>query len=101
MDNNIVRSINQGPMGPQGPVKVNHCVMNRESGFEPVVRIYPHTFTTTTTIPSEETSTISGGEETTMPGGGGSMEEEPDFDFDDDPSGQITDDDPTTEDLGD
>jgi len=91
MDKNVVRSINQGPMGPQGPVKVNHCVMNRESGFEPVVRIYPHTFTTTTTIPSEESyidtgeTTDTGAGETTISGGGESMEEESDFDFDDDP----------------
>ena len=58
MDNNVVRTLNEGPMGPQGPVKVNNCIMNKEAGFEPVVRIYPHTW------PEEETDeedTITGG----------------------------------------
>lgn len=43
-DKNVLRSLNQGPMGPQGPVKVNHCIMNQDAGFESVVRIYDHKF---------------------------------------------------------
>lgn len=60
MDNNVVRTLNEGPMGPQGPVKVNNCIMNKEAGFEPVVRIYPHTW------PEEE-----GSGDDSIPGGTG------------------------------
>lgn len=44
MDANVLRSVNEGPMGPQGPTKVNHAIMNQEAGFGPVVRIYDHKF---------------------------------------------------------
>ena len=40
MDANVVRTLNEGPMGPQGPVKVNNCIMNNKAGFTPVVRVY-------------------------------------------------------------
>lgn len=40
MDANVVRTLNEGPMGPQGPVKVNKCIMNNKAGFKPVVRVY-------------------------------------------------------------
>ena len=40
MDANVVRTVNQGPMGPQGPVKVNHCIMNNDAGYKPVVRLF-------------------------------------------------------------
>lgn len=60
MDNNVVRTLNEGPMGPQGPVKVNNCIMNKEAGFEPVVRIYPHTWPEDETTEDEE-DTITGG----------------------------------------
>lgn len=50
MDNNVVRTLNQGPMGPQGPVKVNNCIMNDAAGFEPVVRIYPHKWPQSTDV---------------------------------------------------
>lgn len=44
MDANVLRSLNDGPMGPQGPVKKNYAIMNQEAGFAPVVRIYSHKF---------------------------------------------------------
>lgn len=40
MDANVVRTLNEGPMGPQGPVKVNHCIMNNAAGYGPVVRMF-------------------------------------------------------------
>lgn len=40
MDANVVRTLNEGPMGPQGPVKINNCIMNNKAGFTPVVRVY-------------------------------------------------------------
>lgn len=40
MDANVVRTLNEGPMGPQGPVKVNHCIMNKAAAYGPVVRLF-------------------------------------------------------------
>lgn len=39
-DKFIVRSVNSGPMGPQGPVKKNVTIMNNESGIKYPARRY-------------------------------------------------------------
>ena len=60
MDANVIRTLNQGPMGPQGPVKVNHCIMNQEAGFEPVARIYSHKYedSETTVTPTDSGTSV-------------------------------------------
>ena len=73
MDANVVRTLNQGPMGPQGPVKKNYCIMNQEAGFEPVVRIYDHKFKEDSSDTSDDS--IAGAGEATLDGGGESMDE--------------------------
>ena len=39
-DKFIVRTVNTGPMGPQGPVKKNVTIMNNESGIKYPARRY-------------------------------------------------------------
>jgi len=83
MDANVVRTLNEGPMGPQGPVKVNNCIMNNKAGFTPVVRVYnlenfmpeeeePEEGGDDTVTGGEGSDTLSGGDSTdTVTGGSG------------------------------
>lgn len=48
MDKKVLQSLNDGPMGPQGPVKVNYTPQNREANFQPVFKIYSHEYPTET-----------------------------------------------------
>lgn len=93
MDENVVRTVNEGPMGPQGPVKVNHCIMNNKAGYKPVVRLFnleniqyedeeEEVITGDITGGGAGGSTVSGGGtaeagagESTISGGGASLDE--------------------------
>ena len=99
MDANVVRTLNQGPMGPQGPAKVNYCIMNQEAGFEPVCRIYSHKYedssdsdtseSTDPKIVDDSDTTESSTDQDPITPTPTENEEETDFDFDNGDSGDM------------